>query len=174
MNGFVIGFLGSIGGAILASLVGNWLDRRFRVPKSTYANAPIEAFSRWLPLMIGAVSAVCAWVCMILFLAVIAWALISERLLRSAGFGGVEHLLLGVMGTLLGLAVLYIAVAFSVRCPRCSRNVLVTWTSNPPFSETFFGFEGWSAIAVRVLVRRDFRCMYCGQRYSAARKPQRG
>jgi hypothetical protein len=157
VNSFAIGFFISVVGGFLASLLVNWLDRRFRLPSTSLGEAPVEFFPRPLLLRIGSISVVCAWACLLAFLLLVILA--STGVYRSAWPA------VGAIGSFFGLAVLYTFIAFTLRCPKCRRHVFVQWTTRPPHSEKFLGLEGWGALALKAAARGEFRCMYCGQRF---------
>lgn len=52
-----------------------------------------------------------------------------------------------------------------VRCKHCHKRLLVQEFETPDYVEPVMGMKGWSSIVIRVITRRPFRCMYCGQKY---------
>jgi len=60
-----------------------------------------------------------------------------------------------------------LALAARLRCPRCTRSIASEHLTPRYPLETFGGLRGWGATALKVALRRPFRCRYCGQRFSA-------
>lgn len=149
MSSFWIAFLGSALGSIVASAAVGWLDSKFR-PPSAFSDAPSLAFTSWARLRVASLALLLAWLSLLFFLvSIFAFPTLADLM----------------MGAFFGVAVIYGVLAYSIRCMKCHRHVLVEWTTKPPFSEPAFGFKGFAAVALSSLFKRQFRCMYCGQRY---------
>ena len=168
MSGFLMGFAGAMLGGVLTSIAVGWLESRFRMPANTYPDDPVENFPGSLIVRIGAVSVACAWLCLLTLLLLITWALVADRLLAGVRSDHLERLVVRTLGVFLGIGLLYTSVAFTARCSKCRGHVFVQWTRKPPFTERVLGLDARAVVAVNILVRGRFRCMYCGQRYSTA------
>jgi hypothetical protein len=149
MSGFWIAFLGSALGSIVASAAVGWLDSKFRPPLA-FSDALSLAFTSRAKLRVASLALLLAWLSLLFFL------------VSLFAFPALADLM---MGAFFGVAVIYGALSFSMRCMKCHRHILVEWTTKPPFSEPAFGFKGFAAVALSCLFKRRFKCMYCGQRY---------
>jgi hypothetical protein len=149
MSNFWIAFLGSALGSVVASAAVGWLDSKFR-PPAAFSDAPSLAFTYRVRLRLASLALLLAWLSLIFFLV---------SIFAVSTFADL------MMGAFFGVAVIYGALAYSMRCMKCHRHILVEWTTKPPFSEPAYGFKGFAAVALSSLFKRQFRCMYCGQRY---------
>ena len=64
------------------------------------------------------------------------------------------------------LGLLYVTIAFILRCPHCGRHIFVQWVEEPPFPNRGKGADTWASIVIKVAKRQSFQRMYCGQHYS--------
>ena len=159
MSHFAIAFLTSLAGGILAALLTAWLDGRYRPPVISHSSDLPQVFPASLALRTGALAMAGAWASLLLCLA--------SLIMASTGLYRGSWLMFGAtLGLFIGLVLLYTSVAFVLRCPRCTRRIFGQGTTRPPYSETVFGVEGWGAVVLRVAVRKQFRCMHCGQRFA--------
>lgn len=154
MNHFLLAFLGSLFAGLIIAII----DAKFRKPETTFEIATIRPFNHPTLLRVSAFVVAAAWVA--LFCLVV--SMFMGIALRVALF---EKAFLWAAGATLALALIYTPLAFTLRCQSCHRHLLVQWTTEPPFAEKQHGLYGWSAIILRVLMRKNFRCMSCGQRY---------
>lgn len=152
-SGFVAGFLG----AILAALVVAMVDTRFRHPAKISVLDPAKEYPRKTLLRISAFFVAAAWACIVIVGLTI--------LLGWAGVPVSGTIFLVEIAFLSLVATVYALLAFQIRCQSCHRHILVQWTTKPKYAESFFRMDGWTTIILRVLKRRPFRCMYCGQTY---------
>ena len=158
MSTFLLAFVGSLLGGVVAGLLGHWSDARYRQPTVQSGAAAKERFPRPLLLTMAASIMFVAWSSILVFLALLA--------VNSVGFfRPSESLAVSVLGVTLGCVPLYFSLAFVLRCPKCHHQVLNQMSSNPPHAEKLWQMDGWSSVVVRVLVSGSFRCMHCGQRY---------
>jgi hypothetical protein len=158
MNTFLVAFVGSLLGGVLAGLLSHWVDARYRQPIVQFGAAKKERFPRPRLLTMAASIIFIAWSSILVFLALLA--------LKSAGlFNASESLVVSTLGVTLGCVPLTLSLAFMLRCPKCHRQVLSQMSSNPPHAEKLWQMDGWASVVVRVLFSGSFRCMHCGQRY---------
>lgn len=159
MSTFAVAFFGSLLGGVLAGLLGNWADARYRPPQVELGAAAEERFPRaWLLITAASIMFI-GWSSILSFLALLA--------VGSSGlFQPSETLAFLLLGVTLGCAPLYFMVARALRCPKCHRQVLNQMASNPPHAEKLWQLDGWASVVVRVLFSGRFRCMHCGQRFS--------
>lgn len=71
----------------------------------------------------------------------------------------------GLLGVLLVIPFLVAALAIApgLRCPNCRRRVtLQGWAPPHPNGSRLYGFEGWAAVILSVLLHRRFACIHCG------------
>ena len=139
-----------------------WFDRRYRPPTVTAEPDAVQVFPMPRMLKISALSVIAAWASI---LAVVVGVLAAKIGLPPTDF--ISRAVLGTVMLFFGLAVLHGSTAWMLQCPRCTRRLLVQTTSRPPFGERMLGVTGWAAIVLQVVVRRPFRCMLCGQRFTA-------
>jgi hypothetical protein len=158
MSTFLVAFVGSLVGGVLAGLLGHWADARYRQPSVQLGAAAIERFPRPLLLTTAAATIFVAWSSIV--------ALLTLLGVNSAGlFHSSESLVVSMLGVALGCVPLQFLLAFTLRCAKCHRQVLSQMSSNPPHAEKIWQMDGWSSVVVRVLFSGSFRCMHCGQRY---------
>ncbi len=152
----VISFLAAVAVGAAAPYITNWLDRRFRPPTESFVHAPSELFPRPSLIRTAAFAAVAGWISGVAFVVL---------LIVSLGIRELTWTAVTAVALLLGFAILEVGISVVLRCPKCLRRILVQSTTKPPFSDKYLGLSGWAAIAAQVAARREFRCMYCGQRF---------
>ena len=153
-------FLLTVVGHVAAGLLIAWVDARFRCPPSAAGNTA-RAYPKQQLLRAAAMVVAIAWASILAFIVALA------AILVLAAFDVPVSALPFVipMFVTLVMAIIYLGLAFRIRCRVCANHVLIQKTTQPPFQETRQGFDGWATIVLRVLRRQPFRCMYCGQRY---------
>lgn len=98
----------------------------------------------------------------------IAWLALGLALLLGliGSIGGIDYLGQPALVCLfiLILSVLsYIPIAFSLRCPTCSRRFLLQSDElKHGNARTKWRLDYWAFVVVDVLLRNSFVCMYCG------------
>lgn len=157
MSSLLLAFTASLVGGLIAAAIEAIAEEEFRRRSHQFGERPIEFFPQLPLLRTAALSVIGAWVAIAICL--LSVALGATALWRS------ESLVLGSLGAFVGLALIYGVLAFSIKCPACSRHLLIQSFSKPPFGERIFGFDAWASIVLRVTRRQPFRCMYCGQQY---------
>lgn len=151
--------LGTLAAAMLAGLIGSVVDAKFRHPAREFSVSEIEPAPRLIVIRIAATFVFSAWVALVAFLLSI--------VLAKANVWQSEPLTLGSLSLVVTAGVIYLAAAALVKCPKCGRPLLFQWVTQPKFAEPYRGLDGWASIIVRVVLRKPFRCMYCGQRYAS-------
>ena len=154
MSHFLLAFLGSVFAGLMVALI----DAKFRKPETTFEHATILPFHGPVLLRVSAFVVAAAWAALLCLVV----SMILGVFLKIHFF---EVAFVWSAGATVGLAFVYTPLAFSLRCQSCRRHLLVQWSTEPPFAEKQHGLDGWSAIILRVLMRKNFRCMYCGQCY---------
>jgi DNA-directed RNA polymerase subunit RPC12/RpoP len=99
----------------------------------------------------------------------LAWAslvgFVSLLVLAPIGIvSDVRSLLIADNAIFLSTGALFLFFAFSIRCPKCMRHLLIQGTEQPTPAEKTKWVNGWS-IALKAARNHDFRCMHCGQRF---------
>lgn len=153
--GFVLSFLGAFCAAILVA----YLDARFRHPLDDNSSATALEHPQIRLLRISAFLVAFAWAGIALFL--------IGLVLAFAGAPIDENVLIGPIAFTLLIATPYAIMAFRVHCESCGKPILVQWTTKPKHAVSSSVLDGWASIVLRLIRRRSFACMYCGQNYCA-------
>lgn len=103
--------------------------------------------------------------CAIVMIAWVALGL-SLLLILVGSIGEIDSLgkpaLVG-LGILIMAALCYIPLAFSLRCPTCSRRFLIQSDElKHENAQTKWRLDHWAFVVIDVLLRDSFVCMYCG------------
>jgi len=154
MSHFLLAFLGSLFAGLIIALI----DAKFRKPETAFEHATARPFHHPILLRVSAFVVAATWIALLCLVV----SMVLGIFLIIPSFGAA---FLWAAGATVGLALIYTPLAFTLYCQSCRRHLLVQWTTEPPFAEKQHGLNGWSAIILRVLMRKSFRCMYCGQRY---------
>ena len=158
MNGVLQAFVTAAAVAVL-SAIAIMILKRF-VPENPTPTESKETipYSQANRIRFASISVIIAWVSLLTFVlaigasalhilnpVVIAWAVLSLVVFFS----------------------FYVIAAIFLKCDKCRRRMLFQWSNQiiPPFSEKIFGMTGWAGIVLKVVIRKKFRCMYCGQKY---------
>ena len=158
MRTFVIQFLFSAVAGLVGTQIVAWLDQRYRRSGVSLASHAALRFPRVMMLRAGAMALVTAWV-------VILAAVLSLMIMTVVpGRSEITSIFVILLGLFFGCGALYTTVAVLVRCPQCDKRVF-DQPSQPPYPDTFGGLTGFGATALRITVRREFRCAHCGQRF---------
>jgi DNA-directed RNA polymerase subunit RPC12/RpoP len=158
MNNFVLVLVATAAGGLLAGFLSHWADKRYLAPAPSASEE--QRFPRTFLLKVAAITVMIAWLSILAFLVSIA--------LAKTGFVSLtEPVALSMLGSLVSGAALYIVFSLMLRCPKCHHRVLVQENSSPPYTEEIWKMNGWASVVLRVVFMRRFRCMHCGQRYSA-------
>jgi hypothetical protein len=159
---FEFAFLASFIGGLIAAGVVHLLDRLVSVPDVSFIETPITPYPSALRLRIASYAMFCAWGLLLVALALLGVALVID----------VRYLHLGIrmFAAFGGFVVLYLALAVTLKCPKCHEKVTIQWTTEPRYTERIWGMDGWASIIVRVATTGRFRCMYCGQRFTLSRE----
>jgi uncharacterized membrane protein YczE len=155
---FTVAFYVSLA-ALLAAfgafVMASWTGSRIIV-STTHANSPAEPFpapervrltARWLQVCFKAV----VW---------------------SVPVGAVIVAIVGniAVGVLLPVFLVGLSVATwlptTIRCPKCTKHLVMNAGGQPPFGEPLKGLSAWGSVIKRIDTERQFRCMYCGQRFT--------
>ena len=80
-------------------------------------------------------------------------AFVSERYMEIGGFFVILGLITGIF-------------IFLPSCPVCSNRIFNEQRSYHPKFHSIKGLGGWASIVVRVIIKREFRCMHCGTKHS--------
>lgn len=154
MSNSLLAFFGSL----LAGLIVALIDAKFRHPAATFESAPIRAFPHLTLLRVSAFVVIAVWVAML--------SVLVSMILAFSNVWPSKALFIGSIGAVVGLVLIDIPLAFSLRCPSCQHHLLVQWTTTPRFSDKDSGLNEWASIVLLVIMRKTFRCMYCGQTYA--------
>ena len=150
---FVVTFLG---GLLVAALQASF-EAKARRERHDSSRLSSQLFPQIALLRTAAFSVIGAWAAMPVFLACL--------LLSSITVGFSVTFVLAYLGAGIGLAFLYMALAFVLKCPSCHRYLLFQWLSKPQFGERYLGFDAWASIVLHVARRQPFCCMHCGQHF---------
>jgi len=154
-------FLASFMGALVAAGVVHLLDKFVSVPTVSFIEAPVIPYPHGLRLRVASYAVFCAWGLLLLCLGLLGWAIVSD----------VRYVHLGIwtFAAFCGFFILYLALAITLKCPKCQERLTIQWTSEPRHTERMWGMDGWASVIVRVATTGKFRCMYCGQRFTLYR-----
>jgi hypothetical protein len=164
---FVLTFLAGVAIGPLSAAVTSWCNKRFPPLTYSYGSDPGVPYPKAQLLRI-------AVFCMFLVLGSFI-AVIFLLILALIGLiPDVRSLLIATNAVFLGTGALYIAIASMIRCPKCTRHLLIQWTDRPQYVEkTKLGAEGGTAILLKAAMNHDFRCMECGQSFCLKPKDSR-
>ena len=152
MRTFVIQFVVSAAAGLVGVRIAAWLDQRYRRPGVSFDSNAVASFPRSVMLGNGAMALITAWVAILAaVLSVMVWPKTMA-------------LFVVLLGLFFSCVALYTTAALRVRCPKCDRRVF-DQPSQPPYPEEFGGLSGFGATALRIVVRREVRCVHCGQRF---------
>ena len=85
-----------------------------------------------------------------------------------------ESLSLPLVGALVFFGLMYIVVGSRLRCIQCGNHILIENNlPKHPLAHRIKGFSYWATVVIDILFRRQFACMYCGQRYITTNKALR-
>ena len=161
MSSFALAFLASLIGGFIATVLVALIDRYLPLPSRNFARESPVYFPHPARLLAASIVVFGAWFCLLVFF--LSLALTAVGLVKSQTF------VLASLGVFLGLAVVYLGLALTLRCPNCKKHVTVQWGSTPPFAEPMLKLDGWASVIARVALKRRFRCMYCGQQFLVTR-----
>lgn len=154
MSNFLLAFFGSL----LAGLIGAIIDAKFRHPTATFEISPTRPFPHPILLRVSASAVIVAWLAILIAVALL--------VLGITNVWSSEPLFIGAIGSVIGAGFIIFPLAFYLRCPSCMKHLLVQWGSGPHFSVKRTGLDGKASIVLRVIMRKSFRCMNCGQTYA--------
>jgi hypothetical protein len=152
--GIFYALLAALFAAAAAYIVASYRNSRIEVT-TTFEDAPVEAFpnsgdlnftARWLRTAhVGT-----PW-------------LAPVGVIAGLAFGGIA---LGVL-LLISLGTLSTGtwLPTRIRCPKCTKWLVMNAGETPPFADRLKGLSAWGSVIKRIATERRFRCMYCGQRF---------
>ena len=148
-------------GPILAGLLVALLSKYAPSDPQPSSDSSETKYRHPILIKVGASFVVFSWLSMAIFM--LSLGLGATGIIKDSQF------ILYPLGTFFVSALLYAAVAISLRCENCARRITVQWRMEPPpFSIKFCKMEGWSSIILQVLLKNRFVCMHCGKKYSVS------
>ena len=149
--------MGLIGG--LATFSVHWLIEKLRPEdpepsKSQY----VSSYDKPILATVTAGMVFSSWICVFAFL-------VLALLVKFAGWESLKTFSFAALLSFFALAFAYAILALFVRCNTCNRRFFIQWDMDPNFDEPLFTLHGWSAVVLRIVLRKKFRCIYCGQHY---------